>query len=290
MTIEWLPYAQRSATFNGAGSHLEGKWKIILHSTEGGTVNGALAAYRNSLSYPHLTIGPDRIEQHCSFLVGATALQNIAGGVQTNRARTIQIEIVGYAASIGALPAETKIKLKRVLETLVDEFDIDTNDIPEFQRYPDAYGVLGRTNRVRFTADRWNNFNGICGHQHVPENLHGDPGNLNVRDLLIPPYEPPTIKITHTFEGDNVKLERRLVDVPRLDENGNGYVDLDVPIERLVSLIKVGPAPNRDGGYENKGWPDFQLKVNNTGGLPRISIESDVAFGHVSFYAWVVVS
>lgn len=284
--IDWLPDARRTLTFPGVGSYLDGNWKIVLHSTEGGTVAGALATYAKTQSYPHLTIGPDRIEQHCSFLVAASALQNLAGGVQTNRSRTIQIEIVGYAASIGALPQATIDNVRKALEVLIAEFPIDTNDIPEFRPYPASYGNSG----VRFSAARWNSFKGICGHMHVPENMHGDPGALNVQLLLNAPAGPVTIETTHVFEGDNVRLERKLIDVPRLDKDGNGYVDIDVPVERLVSLIKVGPAPNRDGGYENSGWPDFELKVNNTGGIPRVSIESDVPFGHVSFYAWVVVS
>jgi hypothetical protein len=31
--------------------------------------------------------------------------------------------------------------------------------------------------------DEWNAFNGWCGHQHVPENSHWDPGKLNIDHL-----------------------------------------------------------------------------------------------------------
>ncbi|GAA0464000.1 hypothetical protein [Streptomyces olivaceiscleroticus] len=34
------------------------------------------------------------------------------------------------------------------------------------------------------SASQWNGFRGICGHQHVPENDHGDPGSLDFRHVL----------------------------------------------------------------------------------------------------------
>ena len=40
--------------------------------------------------------------------------------------------------------------------------------------YPESYGKGGQ----RFSFDRWRAFKGWCGHQHVPENTHGDPGAL----------------------------------------------------------------------------------------------------------------
>jgi hypothetical protein len=30
----------------------------------------------------------------------------------------------------------------------------------------------------------WNAFKGVCGHSHVPENLHGDPGALDFANLI----------------------------------------------------------------------------------------------------------
>jgi hypothetical protein len=48
----------------------------------------------------------------------------------------------------------------------------------------------------------WTRFNGWCGHQHVPNNDHGDPGNIDIGYLLQrgapqtqgvvkPMYDPP---------------------------------------------------------------------------------------------------
>jgi hypothetical protein len=30
----------------------------------------------------------------------------------------------------------------------------------------------------------WNAFKGVCGHGHVPENLHGDPGAIDFATLI----------------------------------------------------------------------------------------------------------
>jgi hypothetical protein len=34
------------------------------------------------------------------------------------------------------------------------------------------------------SAAKWTSFTGHCGHQHVPENLHGDPGAFPMVAIL----------------------------------------------------------------------------------------------------------
>ena len=43
---------------------------------------------------------------------------------------------------------------------------------PTFLPYPESYGPT----QVRMSPAQFARFEGICGHQHVPENTHGDPG------------------------------------------------------------------------------------------------------------------
>jgi hypothetical protein len=45
---------------------------------------------------------------------------------------------------------------------------------------PAAYGA----SPARMTGAQWTAFKGICGHSHVPENVHGDPGALPFTKLL----------------------------------------------------------------------------------------------------------
>jgi hypothetical protein len=44
-------------------------------------------------------------------------------------------------------------------------------------------GAFGLHAPQRFSGDEWLAFSGICGHQHVPENIHWDPGLLPIGRL-----------------------------------------------------------------------------------------------------------
>ncbi len=100
------------------------------------------------------------------------------GGVETNRQGAIQIEVVGYArATDWPLPqVEALRKLMRWIEA---EADI----LPEGPAFgsSEQYGLK---NPFEFTYVDWQHFNGWCGHQHVPENSHWDPGAIDLNTLL----------------------------------------------------------------------------------------------------------
>ncbi len=49
-----------------------------------------------------------------------------------------------------------------------------------FKAYPGSYGGNG----VRMSNSQWSNYRGHCGHQHVPENDHGDPGAFPMAAIL----------------------------------------------------------------------------------------------------------
>jgi hypothetical protein len=137
---------------------------------------GALATYARTGGYPHLTVDQKNIEQHCSLDVGATALQNAPGGVETNRLGAMQIELVGFANKIDI---ETLENLRPLMIWLEKKYGIKAIS-PTFLRYPDSYGK----SRVRLSAGDWQTFDGWLGHQHVPENFHGDPGTIDMAFLL----------------------------------------------------------------------------------------------------------
>jgi hypothetical protein len=46
--------------------------------------------------------------------------------------------------------------------------------------YPSSYGSTS----TRMTGSQWTGFEGVCGHLHVPENLHGDPGSIDFPKLI----------------------------------------------------------------------------------------------------------
>lgn len=60
---------------------------------------------------------------------------------------------------------------------------------------------------------------------------------------------PPTVTATPYPEGENM-LTRHDVNIPALDGQGRGWVELDVPAGQVVSVIANGPYPPVDGYWE----------------------------------------
>ncbi len=161
---EWMPISGPSGSFVG-GPH-----KIVHHTTEGSSAAGAIAAYRKKKCDPHFTVDPAKVYQHIDTGVGARALRNDAGGVQTNRDSAIQIELVGFAGARKNATSMTNLaRLCRWLEK--------THAIPK--AWPSGVpkpALNGRDpgghNR---DAANWDSKGGHYGHCHVPENTHWDP-------------------------------------------------------------------------------------------------------------------
>lgn len=183
----WYPSAT-PAPLPDAGPFLGGPFRGVLHTTEGDSYAGALAAYTTSGNSPHFTVQGASVWQHVALDRAATALKHPAGTVETNRLSCIQIEIVGHAASPvvpSALPP-----LMRWVEAQTGIAPV----APKFLPYPQSAGA----STVRFTSATWAKFGGWCGHQHVPGNDHGDPGAIDTAALFRPTevrpmFDPPLI-------------------------------------------------------------------------------------------------
>lgn len=161
----WLPITGPS------GPHLGGPFKIVHHSTEGRTAQGALEAFRTNRSDPHFTVDGSTIYQHIDTSMGARALRNEAGGVQTNRDGAIQIELVGFAHLPKDPRALTNVaRLCRWIEA--------THRVP--RTWPAGFPRSARNGRDPGGHNRdpaiWDTQSGHYGHCHVPENTHWDPG------------------------------------------------------------------------------------------------------------------
>lgn len=195
------PAADLSVPGNHAGDFLPGPMRGVLHTTEGTIAHGAFAAYRKHNSWPHFTVAMDgTVYQHVPLNKAARSLQNQSGGVQTNRQGAIQIEVCGKAANPNWPLAQVAavILLMRWIEaqTGIKPYG------PEFgsnQQY-------GLRNPLEFSPAEWEAFNGWCGHQHVPENSHWDPGAITLANLLptevsMPENEAPPIIDIQSPEG-----------------------------------------------------------------------------------------
>lgn len=177
---------------------------IPWHTTEGRSLPG----YEGGATAPNFTAVPDfknrRIVwyQHFRFDVSSRALRNQAGGVQTNTLNASQVELVGtcdrrhattwtlggvtYKAGVdylysGNLPDWVIRDLAAFALWANKYHGVPLSSGLTFKPYPDSYG---ESNGVRMSGARWMDFKGHCGHQHVPENDHGDPGSFPMAKIL----------------------------------------------------------------------------------------------------------
>lgn len=166
----------------------------VLHTTEG----TSWPTYSGGATAPNVTAKPDfrqrRLEFRTHFPLdrSSRALKNLAGGVETNTAQVVQVELVGTCdrrtsrrwAQEGRehiywpeAPDWALNDLAKFLAFCKREHGIPVSSpvSGRWTPYPESYGPGGQ----RLSAKAWRNLVGWVGHQHVPENTHGDPGALD---------------------------------------------------------------------------------------------------------------
>lgn len=170
---------------------------LVIHSTEGTTLDG----YQGGAVAPNLTAVPDfankklKWYQHFYIDTSARALRNLSGGVETNTNNVCQIELVGTCDPVThakwtksgtahmywpEAPEWALEELAKFVAWLNTNHGVPVSGPKTWLSYPDSYGA----NDSRMTGKEWDAFKGICGHQHVPENDHGDPGSLDFAKLV----------------------------------------------------------------------------------------------------------
>jgi hypothetical protein len=171
---------------------------VVLHTTEGRT----LPDYNGGAVAPNLTAVPDfankRLNwfQHFDIDRSSRALVNLAGGVETNTLNVVQVELVGtcdpathakWAAAGQAhiywpeAPEWALVELAAFLRWMHVEHGVPLSGPSKWPPYPTSYANGGGQ---RMTPAEWEVFKGVCGHMHVPENAHGDPGSIDFGHLL----------------------------------------------------------------------------------------------------------
>jgi len=171
---------------------------VVLHTTEGRTLPG----YAGGLMAPNLTAVPDfaakKLDwyQHFDIDVSSRALVNLPGGVETNTLNVCQAELVGTCDPAAhakwtkagkqhvfwpEAPQWALRELARFLAWMHEEHEVPLSGPALWPPYPTSYGSKAGQ---RMTKHEWNAFKGVCGHTHVPENQHGDPGAIDFSVLL----------------------------------------------------------------------------------------------------------
>ncbi|HEX6248584.1 MAG TPA: hypothetical protein VFZ64_11990 [Nocardioidaceae bacterium] len=172
----------------------------VLHTTEGTDWPG----YDGGGCAPHLTAKPVIAErrlalrQHFPFTMSARALRNEAGGVETNTLNCMQLELVGtcdpaHRRSWGSrragkdylfwpeAPRWALEELAGILAWMHQEWAVKLRAPTRWPAYPTSYANGGGQ---RLTGAQWRRFYGTVGHMHVPENTHGDPGDIDIATVL----------------------------------------------------------------------------------------------------------
>jgi len=169
---------------------------VVLHTTEGRT----LPDYGGGSSAPNLTAVPDlaarRLDwfQHFDIETSSRALRNLAGGVETNTLNVCQVELVGTCdpgthAKWGSsphifwpeAPDWALAEVASFLRWMNTEHGVPLSGPAAWPPYPSSY-ANGAGQRM--SGAQWSNFKGVCGHMHVPENDHGDPGSIDFSRLI----------------------------------------------------------------------------------------------------------
>ena len=175
---------------------------VVLHTTEG----RSLPDYGGGGSAPNLTAVPDfaakklKWFQHFDIDRSSRALRNLAGGVTTNTNNVVQVELVGTCdpatrstwVKAGLVqdrnfvfwpkaPAWALRDAAAFLTWANKQHGVPLVGPSKWPAYPTSYANGGGQ---RMSGTQWNAFKGVCGHMHVPENDHGDPGGIDFSKLV----------------------------------------------------------------------------------------------------------
>lgn len=215
---------------------------VVWHSTEG----TSLPDYRGGADAPNFTAKPDfkakKIVwyQHFDFDTSSRALVNLNGGVETNTLNAVQVEIVGTCDPgthkrwgstphlyMPSLPDWAVRDLAAFAKWAHDNHGVPLTSGVTFKAYPGSYGT---NNGVRMSGAKWSGFKGHCGHQHVPENLHGDPGTLPMAAILKAAGKAPV-------KTPPAKTPPDRTPIPPVTQNGArmDYTDISRTTARIIN-------------------------------------------------------
>jgi hypothetical protein len=225
----WFPGARLNqlAPVDG-GSILGGKGMVLWHDTE----TSGFPSYSSGF-WPHMTINPatGEVRQHIPANRAARALRNESGGVQTNRWRVFQIELLGFANEVRFHPV-----MAEVANWAHDELGVPRTERVGWRSYP---GSFGGANGVRLSAAAWTDYSGHLAHMHVPENVHGDPGWPFPIDQILagPPAPEPDPQI-----GDDMLIIVRCDGKPLVLVNPNNGQKLPLASNAQRSTLLASDA------------------------------------------------
>lgn len=192
MALLTIPGANVTSQWFGddyPGVDMGGVDKVVLHTTEG----GGWPDYDGGAKAPHATYHPElhQFRQHFELNRSARALMDPDGTpVRENRDRVVQLEIIcscdrAYAEKHGLLYVEDLDDeaiedIGGFIALLHRGYGVPLVKAPLWLPYPASYG----NSRARMSSAEYDAFRGVCGHEHVSGNLHGDPGSIPINQIM----------------------------------------------------------------------------------------------------------
>ena len=180
---------------------------LVLHTSESSNLDATVRDMVKRRVWSHRAYDPaeDRAIQIVGWDEPARSLRNEPGGVETNhRPEVYQLEIIAEADDVPGKSEQWFQRLAREVKGICEETGTPLVFPKPFIPYnhgqrPSSYGL---DNGVRYSFEEWASATGIVGHMHVPENTHGDPGDITrLVEILTGStgWAPPTDTV---FEDD----------------------------------------------------------------------------------------
>ncbi len=190
-----------------------------LHTTEGSTLAGAEAAFKNYP--PHLGYDPIRRIKH--QYISLNNCSYAYRGSESDDEYIIQIEIVGFASQTHNWSDQAyKNIAEDVFKPLENMVGIPRRSM-KFYGEDDGIVLASPDSPIRMSASELRNFSGWLGHQHVPApDSHWDPGKFLIGKVF-------------SFLGADMPLTN---------------ADADLVVDRLLNRVLedgtwTGPGGNR---------------------------------------------
>lgn len=168
----WHVDAIRNQVQAGIGAFMKVPARLVWHSTEGTSLPG----YHGS--HPHFTLDFKRklLYQHIPVTSGAMALVSAAvAGVPGNQAHAIQVELVGFAKDSQNWTDAHYAEIAKLARWIEAHCDVRRGCSIKF---------VGNGDTNHMSNSAWLDYAGHCGHQHVPGNLHWDPGFFHIEKVI----------------------------------------------------------------------------------------------------------
>lgn len=260
----WLPNYERYE-YPGLGGkpyQFTHNPKGCMHTTEGGSISGAMSAYA---PYPPHLIYDWRTRRGVQHVSLAYAAYSAMDGNDDDY--MIQVELVGFAAETRTWPDEALRNIAAdVVAPLEQYFKIPRQVIGSgFKDGRDGITLAVENSPIRLSAAGLRDFSGWLGHQHLPApDTHWDPGAL------------PMAKILTYLEDDmSAEAEQRIADLHQAavatyqltggaKGGGVGFGAAIAEIRAAVADMRTAMAANFAANKEpiGKTTSDIEAKVD----------------------------